>query len=97
MCPGKNVAGRDGKTYNRCIEQDVTNFRQTHNIGLIVNLLNDYELRSIGVNVGKYESACIKNEIEFFKYPIIEMAPPEDLPKFDVEVIQKILKALSEG
>ena len=25
------------------------------------------------------------------------MAPPEDVPKFDVEVIQKILKAMKDG
>ena len=79
MCPGKNIAqGRDGKSYARDIDTDVKNFALS-GIKLIVCLLNDYEIRSIGCDVKKYEKACLKNGIELFKYPIIEMAPPEDV------------------
>ena len=58
MCPGKNLAmGRDGKSYARDIKVDVGYFA-TKGIKLIVCLLNDYEVRSIGCNVINYEKAC---------------------------------------
>ena len=60
-------------------------------------LLNDYEIRSIGCDVRKYESACANNGIELFKYPIIEMAPPEDIEKFHQEVVIKVLDAMRNG
>ena len=79
MCPGKNIAhARDGKTYARDIGVDVKNYANK-GIKLIVCLLNDYEIRSIGCDVKKYEQACKANGVELFKYPIIEMAPPEDV------------------
>ena len=98
MCPGKNMAaGRDGKAYQRDISLDVFNYAQTSNIKLIICLLNDYEIRSIGCNVKKYEQACIDNGIELFKYSIIEMAPPEDIEKFHNEVVTKVLEAMKAG
>ena len=30
-------------------------------------------------------------------YPIIEMAPPEDVEKFHTELVEKILAAMAEG
>ena len=98
MCPGKNMAaGRDGKTYRRDITIDVANYARVSNVKLIVCLLNDYEIRSIGCDVRKYESACANNGIELFKYPIIEMAPPEDIEKFHQEVVIKVLDAMRNG
>ena len=49
---------------------------------MIICLLNDYELRSVGCDVKQYEKSCIKHEVELFKYPIIEMAPPSNLEQF---------------
>ena len=59
-------------------------------------LLSDTELRSLGVNVKDYQAACEKNSITLFKYPIIEMAPPEDLKRFHHEVIDVIVKVLCD-
>jgi hypothetical protein len=54
MCPGKNLAkGRDGKTYQRDIAKDVLSLKE-RNVNMIVCLLNDYEVRSIGCNHIKY-------------------------------------------
>ena len=58
---------------------------------LIVCLLSDIELRCLGVSAKDYQSACDKNEIILYKYPIIEMAPPEDLQKFHSEVVEVIV------
>jgi len=66
-------------------------------IRLIVCLLNDFELRSIGTNVKDYEEACRQNGIELFKYPLIEMAPPTDLDKWGSEVVGKVVGFLLEG
>ena len=67
--------GRDGKKYMRDVTLDVANFAE-RGITLIVCLLSDVEIRSIGANVKEYEAACQKMGVELFKYPIIEMAPP---------------------
>lgn len=97
MCPGKNIAqGRDGKSYARDINTDVANYAKA-GIKLIVCLLNDYEIRSIGCDVKKYEKACVNNGIELFKYPIIEMAPPEDVGRFHSDVVEKVLATMANG
>ena len=54
---------------------------------MILCLISDTELRSIGVNVKDYAASCKKFGIDLVKYPIIEMAPPEDLNKFHKEAI----------
>ena len=82
MCPGKNLAkGRDGFTYQRDIAKDVGSLKD-RNVSLIICLLNDYEVRSVGCDHVKYQKACTKHEITLLKYPIIEMAAPEDVNSF---------------
>jgi len=82
MCPGKNISqGRDGKSYARNIAEDVA-YMGSLDITTIVCLLNDYEVRSVGCDVKKYAESCSKQGIELIKYPIIEMAPPEDFDSF---------------
>jgi protein-tyrosine phosphatase len=54
-------------------------------------------MRSIGVNAKDYRLSCDKLGIELFKYPIIEMAPPEDLIKFHHEVIEKIISVILQN
>lgn len=50
QCPGKKIErGRDGKKHDRDIFKDVEYFKQKCGITLIVCLLNDSELRSLGV------------------------------------------------
>ena len=97
MCPGKNLEkGRDGKTYKRSIIKDVESL-QARNIQLIICLLNDYEIRSVGCDHVKYSAACQKYKVELFKYPIIEMAPPEDVAEFHHNVILRIDQTLKTG
>jgi len=88
--------GRDGKAYARNIATDVGTFA-SKGIRMILCLLNDYEIRSIGCDVKKYEAACAKNGIKLFKYPIIEMAPPEDVNQFHNDVIEKVLQTMQQG
>jgi hypothetical protein len=73
---------RDGKGYNRDITRDVQQYKE-QGVSMIVCLLSDVEIRSIGANVKQYEAACLKYGIHLFKYPIIEMAPPSDIPKWN--------------
>lgn len=72
------AAGRDGKNYQRDVEADVKAM-QSMGITLIICLISEIEVRSIGCNPKKYDAACQKFGIELFKYPIVEMAPPKDL------------------
>lgn len=92
QCPGKKLAmGRDGKSYDRNIFEDVEQFRSSQGITLIVCLLNDSELRHLGVQAKDYKSACEKSGVIFYQHPIIEMAPPDDLELFKKEVIDVII------
>jgi len=52
------LKARDGKQYDRDVAKDVAQFKEEA-IGLIVCLISDTELRSIGANVQAYEKACI--------------------------------------
>ena len=90
------ASGRDGKSYARDIATDVANYAKV-GIKLIICLLNDYEIRSIGCDVKKYEQACKANGIELFKYPIIEMAPPEDVALFHGDVVEKAMNVMARG
>ena len=78
--------GRDGKKYDRDIYRDLEHYRNS-GISLIICLLSDSELRSLGLNPKYYQSACDLQSIVLYKYPIIEMAPPSDLSLFHTEVI----------
>lgn len=50
QCPGKILErGRDGKAHNRNIDADVMTYNQNNGITKIVCLLNDSELRHLGV------------------------------------------------
>lgn len=60
QCPGKNMAkARDGKSYNRDITRDVHQYSE-QGVTMIVCLLSDVEVRSIGANVNQYQAACNK-------------------------------------
>ena len=62
-------------------------------------LLNKYELRSIGVDLTKYQEECVKVEIELIVFDIIEMGIPEKhrLNEFKERVITKALECLKNG
>jgi hypothetical protein len=61
---------------------------------MIVCLLNDSELRSLGVQVKDYKIACEQLNVTFFQYPIIEMAPPDDIYLFKQDLVDIICKQL---
>jgi hypothetical protein len=44
--------------------------------------------------VKDYKLACEKQGVIFYQYPIIEMAPPEDLANFKADVVDVITKHL---
>lgn len=97
QCPGKNMAkGRDGKVHSRNIQTDLSNFK-SQEISIIICLLNDYELRSIGVNVDQYKLTCARLEITFIQYPIIEMAAPDSIESLEANVMAPVVQALTEG
>ena len=58
--------GRDGKSHDRNILADVESYRVVSGITLIVCLLNDSELRHLGVNVKDYKLACEKSGVVFY-------------------------------
>ncbi|EAR92835.1 cyclin-dependent kinase inhibitor 3 (macronuclear) [Tetrahymena thermophila SB210] len=99
-CPGKKLAkGRDGKVHDRDLRVDVEQFSSQDNVKTIICLLNDYELRSIGVDVKQYQKICQEKGITFIQYPIIEMSVPEckSMDQFDQEVIQFIINEMKQN
>jgi protein-tyrosine phosphatase len=76
QCPGKKLArGRDGKPRNRDLEQDVRTWVDK-GVRLVVCLLNQSELRSLGVVPAEYPEVALRLGVQFRQYPIIEMAAP---------------------
>lgn len=59
------AAGRDGKIYQRDVTADVSSMR-SFGITLVVCLISEVEVRSIGCNFKKYEIECLKQGIELF-------------------------------
>jgi len=43
--------GRDGKPHNRDLKLDLKDFAERQNVKIIICLLNEYELRTIGVDL----------------------------------------------
>lgn len=51
-CPGKQLAkGRDGKSHSRNIEEDIKYFKTANKVDVIICLLDEYELRTVGVDL----------------------------------------------
>ena len=97
QCPGKNLKkGRDGKSHARDIAQDLTSFRE-RGIHIIVCLLNDYELRTIGVAPNQYREAAGSLGLLFIQYPIIEMAAPDSLDSLSQCVINPLFAEIAQG
>lgn len=88
--------GRDGKVHNRNIREDLEYFK-SKGISMIVCLLNDYELRTIGVKIDAYRSILTKLDIEFVQYPITEMAAPASISELEEQVLNPITSALYQG
>ena len=56
---------RDGKKYMRNIVTDISSYAE-RGITLIVCLLSEVEIRSIGADSKAYAPTCLKKGIEFF-------------------------------
>jgi len=98
-CPGKNLAkGRDGKVHKRDINADVKYFKESLKIDIIICLLNKYELKTIGVDLDKYQSACNENGIQMMVYPIVEMGVPiQSAQEFDTELMNFIMENMKNN
>jgi len=81
VCPGKRINGRDGKVYARSLEEDLRQLRDDHNVTLLLNLLNESELRSLGVSLAEYKKHAAALGITLLQLPCIEMAPFDDPEK----------------
>jgi protein-tyrosine phosphatase len=81
VCPGKRINGRDGKVYARSLEEDLRQLRDDHHVTLILNLLNESELRSLGVSLAEYKKHAANLGITLLLLPCIEMAPFQDPEK----------------
>ena len=68
-----------------------------HGVNLIVCLIADIEIRSLGVNLKDYQLYCNKLGIELFKYPIVECAPPQNLEEWNQTVVNKIVKHIIDN
>lgn len=91
QCPGKNLRkGRDGRSHSRDIQSDLCDFK-SRGVDAIVCLLNDSELRSIGVNPAQYKDSARALEITLIQYPMIEMGVPQSIPHFHTHLVLPVL------
>jgi protein-tyrosine phosphatase len=72
-CPGKILAkGRNGLQYKRDISKDVKDLSK-RGVSMIICLLNDYEMRTIGVSPVTYRKSCGVSGVELLVHPVLEM------------------------
>lgn len=97
QCPGKKLSkGRDGKEHIRDLQSDLLNFKE-RGVRTIVCLLNDSELRSLGVQPQQYKNLTQSLDILFLQYPILEMAPPESIESLENRVLVPIADIFTQG
>lgn len=97
QCPGKNLKkGRDGRAHERSITEDLENFK-SRGISVVICLLNDSELRSIGVCPNLYRQAAERLEIVLIQFPIIEMGIPESCDMMESGILDPVIGFLAEG
>ncbi|OMJ83647.1 hypothetical protein SteCoe_15374 [Stentor coeruleus] len=97
QCPGKKLTkGRDGKEHIRDLHSDLLNFKE-RGVRTIVCLLNDSELRSLGVQPQQYKILTKNLDIEFIQYPILEMAPPDNIESLENQVLIPIANIFTQN
>jgi len=91
-CPGKRLKlGRDGIIYERCLSSDIKYLSKAKGITVIVCLLSQSELSCLGINLKDYAKYAEKWKVEFIPFPVVEMAPFEDM-----ENVYRLCEKLSE-
>ena len=58
------------------MKDDIKNFAE-RNVNTIICLLDEYELRTIGVSLKNYLIYCKESKIDFIHFPIVEMGIPK--------------------
>ena len=75
-CPGKNMEkSRNGRPIRRSVQLDIEDWTK-QGVAIVLCLLNDYEIRTLGVDEKLYKKVCLSNGVELVQYPIIEMSVP---------------------
>eukprot|EP01024_Parvocaulis_polyphysoides_P043018 TRINITY_DN3927_c0_g2_i1.p1 TRINITY_DN3927_c0_g2~~TRINITY_DN3927_c0_g2_i1.p1 ORF type:complete len:204 (+),score=9.09 TRINITY_DN3927_c0_g2_i1:173-784(+) len=92
-CPGKKFTKGDWK-FDRDIKTDLKRLRQFYVFDVIVCLLGDYELRTLGVH--NYANSVQNEDMEFIQFPIIEMRAPESMDQ-TMELLENIIQRLKNG
>ena len=63
---------------------------------MIVCLLNNAELRTIGVDSRQYEESCGQLGIELLRFEMIELAPHADIPAFQ-DLVSYLVQSIRSG
>eukprot|EP01065_Artemidia_motanka_P009054 TRINITY_DN14619_c0_g1_i2.p1 TRINITY_DN14619_c0_g1~~TRINITY_DN14619_c0_g1_i2.p1 ORF type:complete len:398 (+),score=65.31 TRINITY_DN14619_c0_g1_i2:63-1256(+) len=95
-CPGKKLQqGRDGKEHRRDLAADIASLRE-RGTTVIWCLLNDSELRTLGVPPKLYEQVAAKHGITLRRYPLVEMTPPASVQEFDGACMDPLYQTVFE-
>lgn len=76
-CPGRVTTRQGAVTHKRSLRQDLERLRDAYGVTVLVCLLNDAELGSLGQR--DYASQVAEAGLELIQYPIPEMMPPDSL------------------
>lgn len=69
---------RDGVSWQRSLAQDLTSLRDQHGVNIVVCLLSDAELRSLGVD-RNYAKIVQSHGLQLLRLPIVEMFAPDSM------------------
>lgn len=97
QCPGKNFVNAKGRAFSRSLSVDLQIIRSA-NVKVIVNLLNLYELRTIGVQLKEFRELCQKYNTDLIEFPIIEMGIPAiPVEEIDMVLIDRLEEIIKNG
>eukprot|EP01062_Namystynia_karyoxenos_P067645 TRINITY_DN61662_c0_g1_i1.p1 TRINITY_DN61662_c0_g1~~TRINITY_DN61662_c0_g1_i1.p1 ORF type:complete len:427 (+),score=72.31 TRINITY_DN61662_c0_g1_i1:69-1349(+) len=93
-CPGKQLQqGRDGRTHRRDLAADIASLRDRR-VSEVWCLLNDPELRTLGLPPQRYAECAEAHGVVLRRYPLVEMTPPKNVAEFDGECVAHIAAAI---
>lgn len=86
---------RNGRPIRRSVQLDIEDWTK-QGVAIVLCLLNDYEIRTLGVDEKLYKKVCLSSGVELVQYPIIEMSVPEENTQIHA-ILHKLAQSVENG
>lgn len=93
FAPGKKAPGIGG-SWDRDLESDLDRLRDVYRTGVVVSLVEDKELRQLGI--ASLGDECATRGMELVRFPIVDGDVPRSVADFRA-LVERIVSMLAEG